>query len=366
MRQYMIDCHGSFAGAHMLAKTSALKRILVTGISGNLGRRLAPLLAEYDLISVDLYPPSPGTPAGKFVQMDLSTRSGQGRLARIVEEEQLDAILHLAFVLDPLQTGIVDPRRMWEANVGAAKALLEAIASGNRDTSRVQLFVFLSSVSAYGPELLERVREDAPLKAHTLPYAIHKREADLLCQTMYPSLNGCAVYLYRPHIYAGATVDNYILRAIRGRASGRGWLARLYQARKWKVPALLPPESPGGFLQFVHVDDVARVLRWTLSHFRPGALEIFNLAGSGPALSFEECVRLANTPILRIGSIKRIELVLRLMWALGLSGVPPEAIPYYLTSYTMDTTRLETALGAERDTILQFSARQALADALAY
>lgn len=348
-----------------MAPTSpSLKRILITGISGNLGRRVAALLAEYDLISVDLFPPRPGTPAGKFVQMDLSTRRGQERLAEIVEEEQPDAILHLAFVLDPLQTGIVDLRRMWEANVGSLKVLLEAIASVNRDVTRVQLFVFLSSVSAYGPALLERVREDAPLKAHTLPYAIHKREADLLCQKVHPLLNGCAVYLYRPHIYAGATVDNYILRAIRGRPSGRGWLARLYEARKWKVPALLLPESPGGLLQFVHVDDVARVLKWTLSHFRPAALEIFNLAGGGPSLSFEECTRLAHTPILRIGSTKRIEYILRLMWAVGLSGVPPEAIPYYLTSYTMDTTRLENELGKERDSVLQFSIRQALLDGL--
>jgi nucleoside-diphosphate-sugar epimerase len=341
-----------------------LKRILVTGISGNLGRRLAPLLGEYDLISVDLHPPRPGTPAGKFVQLDLSSGGGQRRLAEIVEEEGPDAVLHLAFVLDPLQTGIVDVARMWEANVGGVKRLLEAIALGNRNSTRVQLFVFLSSVSTYGPDLLERVREDAPLKAHTLPYAIHKREADLLCQRMYPSLNGCAVYLYRPHIYAGATVDNYILRAIRGRPSGRGWLARLYQARKWKFPALLPEKSAGGLLQFVHVDDVARVLQWTLTHFRPGALEIFNLAGSGPALSFEECVRLANTPILRVGSTKRIEYILRLIWVLGLSGVPPEAIPYYLTSYTMDTTRLEEELGAERDSVVQFSSREALLDGL--
>lgn len=348
----------------MAAPRPSLKRILITGISGNLGRRAAVLFAEYDLISVDLFAPRPGTPAGKFVQLDLSTRSGQERLAEIVEEERPDAILHLAFVLDPLQTGISDQRRMWEANVGSLKVLLEAIASVNRDATRVQLFVFLSSVSAYGPELLERVREDAPLKAHTLPYAIHKREADLLCQKMYSSLNGCAVYLYRPHIYAGATVDNYILRAIRGRPSGRGWVARLYDARKWKVPALLLPDSPGGLLQFVHVDDVARVLKWTLRHFRPGALEIFNLAGAGPSLSFEECTRLANTPILRVGSTKRIECILRLMWAVGLSGVPPQAIPYYLTSYTMDTTRLETELGKERDSVLQFSTRQALLDGL--
>lgn len=342
----------------------AVHRILVTGISGNLGRRLAPLLEEFEIVSVDMHPPAAGSPAGKFIQLDLSSEAGQKGIARIVENEQIDAVIHLAFVIDPVRTGIVDVDRMWQVNVAATQHLLDAIAERNHDTTHVRLFVFPSSVSAYGPDLLDRVREDAPLKAHTLPYAIHKRESDLICQQMFGRLGGCAMYIYRPHIYGGASVDNYILRAIRGRASGRGWLARLFDRRGWKVHALLPKGSEGGLLQFVHVDDVARILLWTLKNFRPGELQIFNLAGSGPTISFGECVRLAKTPVIRLGSVKQIERVLKFFWKIGLSGVPAESIPYYLTTYTMDTSRLEAALGTERDRIIRFTAREALLDAL--
>ncbi len=344
--------------------TPPVQRILVTGISGNLGRRLAPLLESYELLSVDLYPPVAGTPAGKFIQLDLSSKAGQQELVRIVENEPLDAILHLAFVIDPVRTGILDVDRMWQANVAATQHLLEAVASRNRDALRLRLFVFPSSVSAYGPELLDRVREDAPLNAHTLPYAIHKREADIICQQMFSKLSGCALYIYRPHIFAGATVDNFILRAIRGKPSGRGWLARAFEKRGWKVPALLTKSSDGGSLQFVHVDDVARVLLWTLQNFRPGQLQIFNLAGSGPPITFGECTRLAGTPVKRFGSVRQIDRLLRLFWAIGLSGVPAESIPYYLTNYTMDTSRLEAELGPDCDKILRYSTRDALLDAI--
>lgn len=341
-----------------------VRRVLVTGISGNLGRRLAPLLSDYELISVDLHRPAPSVRAGKFLPLDLSTRAGQQGLSEIVQTEEIDAVLHLAFVIDAVQTGIVDERRMWQANVAATQHLLHAVAARNRIRQSIKLFVFLSSVSAYGPDLPERVSEDAPLRAHTLPYAIHKRETDLICQRMYPQLGGCAMYIYRPHIYAGATVDNYILRAIRGKPSGRGWLARLYERFGWRVQALLPESGEGGRLQFVHVDDVARVLRWTLKNFHPGYMEIFNLAGDGPSLPFGECVRLAGTPVLRFSSVRQIERLLRFFWTVGLSGVPPQSIPYYLSSYTMDTSRLRAALGAEYETTLRFSTREALLDGL--
>lgn len=343
---------------------SSVRRVLVTGISGNLGRRLAPLLAGFEIVSVDLYPPAPEIPAGKFIQLDLSSAAGQEMMSRIVREENLDAILHLAFVIDPVRTGILDVDRMWQANVAATQHLLDAVAARNEDATRLKLFVFPSSVSAYGPNLLDRVREDAPLRAHTLPYAIHKREADLICQEMFPRLGGCALYIYRPHIYAGASMDNFILRAIRGRPSGRGWLARQFEKRNWKVAALMPKGSQGGLIQFVHVDDVARVLLWTLHHFRPGELQIFNLAGSGDPISFGECAQLAGTPVARFGSVKQIEQVMKFFWRAGLSGAPAESIPYYLSSYTMNTTRLETELGEERDKLLHFTSREALLDTL--
>jgi nucleoside-diphosphate-sugar epimerase len=341
-----------------------IRRILVTGFSGNLGRRLAPLLAGYEIVSVDLKPPE-GAPAGKFLSLDLSEAAGQEALARLVAAEGIEAVLHLAFVIDPVRTGITDVRRMWRANVEATGRLLEAIAERNRAATAVRLFVFPSSVSAYGSDLPAQVTEEAPLEARGFPYAVHKREADELCRRMHSRLGGCAVYIFRPHIFAGRTVDNFILRAFRGRASGRGRLARLFERRGWRAPVLLPASARSeNVFQFVHVDDVARVLRWTLDHYSAGRLAVFNLAAPGPPISFEECARLARTPIIRLPSRRLVDLLLRLCWAIGLSGVPPESLPYFLGSYTMDTARLRAELGADYETILRHSSREAFLESV--
>ena len=207
-------------------RQAKLRRVLITGISGNLGRRVAPLLNDHELVTVDLYPPAKDTPCGKFVQIDLSNPVGHAELSRLLKSERIDAVLHLAFVLDPVRTGIVDVQRMWQTNVAATQRLLEAVAEVNTRETAVRLFVIPSSVTAYGPDLPNQVTEDSELRAHTMPYAIHKRDADHICQQMHSKLGGCALYIYRPSIFAGQSVDNFILRAIRGKPSGRGWLAR--------------------------------------------------------------------------------------------------------------------------------------------
>jgi len=346
-----------------VSASSKLQRILVTGISGNLGRRVAPLLSGYDLVTVDMHAPPKDVACGEFVQLDLSGRAGQEELARLLKSRNIEAVLHLAFVIDPVRTGIEDVRRMWQVNVAATQRLLEAVADANSNGTAVRLFVFPSSVSAYGPDLPACVTEDAELHAHTLPYAVHKREADEICRKMYPSLGGCALYVYRPSIFAGKTMDNFILRAIRGKPSGRGWLARAFERAGWKLSMVMPASASGeNLFQYVHVDDVARVLQWTLEHFQPGRLKLINLAGRGEGVTFAECARLAGTPVVHLPSEKWVVALLRILWAIGLSGMPPQAIPYFLGSYTMDTTRLREELGADYERVVRFTSREALLD----
>jgi nucleoside-diphosphate-sugar epimerase len=339
-------------------------RVLVTGISGNLGCRLAPLLQGYELYSADLYPPPPGVQAGEFHRVDLSTGAGQEELGRLVREAEIQAVLHLAFVVDQVRSGILERERMRRTNVDGTRRLLEAVAARNRDAAHVRLFVYLSSVSAYGPELPPMSREDAPLEARSLPYALDKRETDLLCQQMFPQLNGCALYIFRPPIFAARTVQNWLVDGIRGRASGRGWLARLAQRRGWRVPVLLPTSADGNNqFQFVHVDDVARILAWTLRSFSENKLEIFNLPGEG-TLTLQESARLAGTPLVHLPGEVTVRFLLRFFYLLGLSAVPPEALPYFTGTYTMDNSRLRAALSEEYEEVMRHSTREALEDAV--
>jgi nucleoside-diphosphate-sugar epimerase len=182
---------------------------------------------------------------------------------------------------------------------------------------------------------------------------------------MFGELGGAALYVYRPHIFVGRTVDNYILRALRGRPSGRGWVAKAVEKLGLQVPIVLPWSSKGeNLFQFAHVDDVARVLAWTVRHFRSGELKILNLCAPGEPLTLAECARMARTPIVRLAGLKVVDNLLGVLWAMGLSGVPAGSMPYFLGSYTMSTKRLREELGEDFEGLIRFTSREGLEDAL--
>src|SRR5215470_20390176 len=162
--------------------------ILITGVGGNLVTSLVPMLEKFRVIGVDLNSPDFLAPI-EFHAVDLGREASCRTLTQLLRQTGAHAVVHLAFVVDPQRTGVLDVERMWQINVAGTGRVMEAITEANRiaDT-RIQQFIFPSSVSAYGSETPGPVSEDAPLAAHTLPYAIHKRESDLVVQNRAPSL----------------------------------------------------------------------------------------------------------------------------------------------------------------------------------
>src|SRR5437588_5903889 len=152
--------------------------VVVTGIAGNLGARLLPLLADFSVIGVDVNPPRTDLPL-RCERLDLGEESSCRALYELLRDTKAHGVVHLAFILDPVRTGVLDVERMWQINVAGTARVMEAITEANRtDQDGVGQFIFPSSVSAYGSDLPGPVLEDSPLEAHTLPYAIHTRESD--------------------------------------------------------------------------------------------------------------------------------------------------------------------------------------------
>src|SRR5262252_1643410 len=149
--------------------------VVVTGIAGNLGLRLLPQLTEFRVIGVDSRPPETSLPI-QFQQIDLAQEDSWRELYELFRQTQPVAVIHLAFVLDAVRSGVLDVDRMWHINVAGTARVMEAITEANRDQTVIQRFIVPSSVAAYGPELPQPVTEEAPLNAHTLPYAIQKAE----------------------------------------------------------------------------------------------------------------------------------------------------------------------------------------------
>jgi nucleoside-diphosphate-sugar epimerase len=341
--------------------------VLVTGISGNLGTRLLRLLPEFRVVGVDLRPPD--SPAAvEFHSLNLGHESSCRELTQLLRQTGARSVVHLAFVVDPQRAGVLDVERMWQINVAGTARIMEAISVVNRTGGHVRQFIFPSSVSAYGPETPGPVQEDFPLRAHTLPYAIHKRESDEVVRYRAESLGDCRAYILRPHIFAGSTMQNYLMSALRGIPSGKSSRASRMRAEGRRLPLLLP--NGRKYLekrfQFVHVDDVARLLVHLLH--QPSSdppVTILNVAGRGEALSIEDCAEIAQAKIRRLPGRSACQMILRMMWKAGVSTVPPEALPYMIGSYTMDTTKLQQFLGSEYPDVIRYSVEDALRDCFA-
>jgi nucleoside-diphosphate-sugar epimerase len=344
---------------------TAKPTIIVTGVSGNLGQRLVQQLSEYTVVGIDIMPPT-HSPIDRFVALDLGREEATRELLLLLRELRPASVVHLAFVIDPQRSGILDVDRMWRINVAGTARVMEAIAEANRNVeTTIRQFIFPSSVSAYGSDLPLPVAEDAPLGGHTLPYAIHKKESDLVVQQRAPSLRGCGVFILRPHIFAGASVENYLMGAFRGTPNGKGPRAARMRQEAKRLPCMLPygQKYLDNKIQFVHVDDMARLLAWILKR-EPEAqrLTILNVAGRGDPLTFAQCIELAHAKLVRVPGRWGMRRVLQLLWDWKISAIPPDATPYMTGQYIMNTDRLKKFLGGDYERVIAKTNVEAFAD----
>jgi len=342
--------------------------VLITGSSGNLGTRLINQLADFDVVGLDFAPPQTSV-ATRFFQVDLGREASCHEMVSILRSTEAAAVVHLAFVIDPMRTGVLDLDRMWQINVAGTARVMEAISEVNRSGGSVRKFIFPSSVSVYGPELARPATENSPFGAHTLPYAVHKRESDEVVQMRASSLGACHTYILRPHIYAGATMQNYLIGMLRGTPGGKSKRAERWRAAGKRLPLMLPfgEQYVHKLFQFVHVDDVARLITWILCKQDSGrqSLTTLNVAGRGEPLSIAQCAQVADQKIVRMPSRWACSKVLKILWSLGMSSIPPEALPYMIGSYLMDTARLRSFLGGDYERVIRFANEEALRDSFA-
>jgi nucleoside-diphosphate-sugar epimerase len=343
-------------------------RIVVTGISGDLGLRLLPKLKEYRVTGIDLKPPETNLSL-QFVQMDLGLEDACRELFLLMRELRPVAVIHLAFAAESANSETSDADRRWQINVGGTARVLEAITEVNRDAEIIKKFIFLSCVFAYGPDLSEPVTEDHKLEAHTLEIAIHKMESDQAIQQRAPSARGCSVYVLRSANFAGAKTSNYWVGTFRGTPNSRSKLGAKLAGTGKRLPCVLPwgKRSAQNRVQFVHVDDIARLIQFILRKTEPEArrLTILNVAGRGEPLTSQRCQEIADAKVMRVPGKWARRQLLRWQHQFGLSSIPPEAGIYLSGNAVMDTSRLREFLGAYFEEVIQFTATDAFSDCFA-
>ena len=337
---------------------------LITGISGNLGLRLLRQLPDFNVIGVDVRESEDASTLAQFEKVDLAEERSCDQLLELMRAHRPEAVVHLAFVLDPLRTGVINKKHMWLINVAGTSRVTEAIAEHNRMLGGIDKFIFPSSALVYGPELSKPATEDAPLNAQSLPYALHQQEADRTVQSRARGMK-CKTYILRPHVYAGATVQNYQLGVLRGVPGGKGRLGERLRRQGKRLPLWLP--SRGDYLehkfQFVHIDDMARLIGYILRRkLADSKLTVLNVAGRGEPLALRRCIEIAGIEVQRVPGKTICKQALRVLWDLGVSDIPPEALPYLLGSSTIDTARLRVFLGEHYRAVIEHTCEEALTE----
>lgn len=340
--------------------------VVVTGVSGNLGLRLLSQIGDFSVIGIDVNPPKTER-AVHFVRMDLGREDSCRELYHILKEHRPAALVHLAFVLDQVRAGVLDRDRMWQINVAGTARVMEAITEANRDEGGVGKFIFPSSVSAYGPSPKGPLTEESPLLAHTYPYGVQKKECDEVVQQRAPSLRGCSVYTLRPHIFAGPTVDNYLVGIFRGTPNGPSRRAAKMRAQGKRLPCILPygEKYLRNRVQYVHVDDAARLIANILRR-EPEAkkLTVLNVAGRGEPLTIAECVEISQSKLIRVPGRWACRWMLNYALKRGLSAIPPEIEPYMTSECVMNTDRLQHFLGHDYPDVIRYTVADAFRESL--
>jgi GDP-4-dehydro-6-deoxy-D-mannose reductase len=175
-------------------------RILVTGVSGFVGRHLAPALATagHEVHGLGVQPPHAELPLASSRIADL-TRIGD--LEAAFAAVAPDAIVNLAGQASAAHS-FADPAETFRVNTAGALTLLEAV---RRTSPRVRVLL-VGSGEVYGPQPAgTRVAESAPFGPLS-PYALSKAAADL-GGAAFAEAHGLDVVRTRSFAHAGPGQD---------------------------------------------------------------------------------------------------------------------------------------------------------------
>lgn len=287
--------------------------VLVTGICGNLGRRVARHLhRERRVIGLDRRK-FPGKPKDiEHFAIDLRRH----RVEDIFREITINAVVHLGVMHDPRDNS--EEHHTW--NVRGLSRLLEYASR-----HRVQKFILLSSANVYGPrpDNAQFLDEDAPLLAAGAFSDMRDLvELDMLVQSFFWKYPEIETVILRPTHILG-TVHNAPSNYLR-----------------LKLAPTLMGFDP--MLQTVHQDDVVRAIQLSL---RPGIRGIFNLAGP-QALRLSAILRKLNRSYVPIPyTLARFGV--KRLWSLRMTSFPAPELDFVRYVCMVDDRRARAVLGYE-------------------
>jgi UDP-glucose 4-epimerase len=278
-----------------------MQRIAVTGSSGYLGRNLIRHIRSVDpqieILGLDVTPPREGA-LHEFAEVDI--RSPQ--VHRLLEDFRPDTVVHLAFVVNPIQ----DEALMHDINLNGSRNVFDAVAK-----IAPQRFLVASSATAFGPWSDNPLPIDDRWPVRGRPdfsYAHDKIELEKMLSEFAERHPQMAVSWIRPCIIYGPGADNYLSRML------------------VRYPMVVLPDGCDVPQQFVHEDDVAAATWCILSR---GGRGPFNI-GPPDWIHLTDVARETGRPMIKL-PLWAMQLVSRICWGLRLSVLPyPPAMNLYI------------------------------------
>lgn len=235
-------------------------RVFVTGAAGYIGGKLIAALLKKDSIKaitgLDIKEPAWSNPKFKFIKQDI-----RQPLDNILKDENIDSVVHTAFILPPIHNKEV----MEDINIGGTVNVLNASAKAG-----VSHILYTSSTTAYGfhSDNDEPLTEDSPLRGNDdLTYAKNKKEVEGIIKVFISQHPEIKMSVVRPCFVVGPGFRNPLANHLKKRL------------------VLLPSNTKQW--QFVHEDDLVNVMVLLLEKQIAG---IFNVTAGG-TMTFPEMVK---------------------------------------------------------------------------
>jgi len=272
-------------------------RIAITGAAGYFGRKIIERLHERDdveyIFGISRREFKHSYEKLEYRRMDVR----ESELKKIFKEKEIDAVIHLAFVLNPIH----NEREMHDININGARNVLEAA-----EHAGVEKIIMTSSTMVYGawPDNPEYLTEDSPLRGHkTYYYNRDKIEIEKMCSAFIERNPDISMVILRPCLVLGPSVEHFYSKLL-------------------NLPFLPLVGGENPRMQFLHEDDVARAYE----HFLFNGDGIYNIVGRG-VMRWKEVIEMAgrraiSTPAWLLYSATK------LLWKLHLTFFPPEILDF--------------------------------------
>lgn len=306
--------------------------IALSGADTFIGRNLVGLLEEDDsvgrIVAVDVQSPRTAGHKTRFYELDLTEPSVDARLSEILQAEEVDTFVHLAFLASPTHA------TAWAHELQSVGTM--HVLNACRE-QRVRKFVLWSDTLLYGPhpDNPNFLTEKHPLRGlHGSVFLRDRIEAERETARFAERDEGRIVTVLRLAPMLGPSVRSFVTQ----------WLSRRL------VPTMMGFDP---LLQLLHELDAVAAFKRAIDHDVPG---VFNIVGDG-VLPVSTVVKLAGRLAVPIPHFVARQAN-ALLWAAHLHEAPPAFLSFLRYLCVADGAKAARELGFRP----AFTSREAVVD----